>query len=371
MSFTDLRLVRRALTSSLVDSLTAPHGVDRYLELVDPHWTVNEVRGRVERIWRQTPTSATITLALNGAWAGHVAGQFVRVGAPVDGTLHTRCYSIETPPSRAGATTIEITVGAHPDGTLSPHLVRDVQPGDVLRLSQAEGEFTLPSTLPSTLVLLAAGTGITPLMGMVRTLCADRRIADVDVTLVAYAATPTEHLHTAELERLAAANPRLRVVRGCTDVPGAAELDGLFAPEHLADAAPAWRDAELFACGPNPFMAAVAEVVDAAGIGEHLHTEAFAPTFAPLPPVGTMTGSVTFASSNQRADDVTTSILDAAEGAGLRPAHGCRMGISHTCTRTKQAGCVRDLRTGDVSGPEASEIQICVSAPVGDVVVDL
>jgi ferredoxin len=84
-----------------------------------------------------------------------------------------------------------------------------------------------------------------------------------------------------------------------------------------------------------------------------------------------MTGSVTFASSNQRADDVTTSILDAAEGAGLRPAHGCRMGICHTCTRTKQAGCVRDLRTGDVSGPEASEIQICVSAPVGDVVVDL
>ena len=371
MTIVDHRLVRRALTSSLVGSLTAPHGVDRYLELVDPRWTVNEVRGRVERVWRQTPTSTTLTLALNGAWAGHAAGQFVRVGAFVDGTLHTRCYSIETPPSGAGATTIEITVGAHPDGTLSPHLAHDVRPGAVLRLSQAEGDFTLPAELPASVVLLAAGTGITPLMGMVRTLCADGRIADVDVTLVAYAATPVDHLHTAELERLAASNPRLRVVRGCTDAPGTAELDGLFHAGHLAEVAPTWSSAELFTCGPTAFMAAVAEVVDAAGATDRFHTEAFAPAFVLPPPDGATTGTITFAASDRHADDISTSVLEAAEAVGLRPAHGCRMGICHTCTRTKLAGCVRDLRTGDVSGPEAADIQICVSAPVGDVVVDL
>ena len=120
MSVIDNGLVRRVLTSSLVDSLTAPHGVDRYLELVDPRWAVNEVRGRVERVWRQTPTCTTITLSLNGAWAGHTAGQFVRVGALVDGVLQTRCYSIETPPSTAGATTIEITVGEHPAARSRP-----------------------------------------------------------------------------------------------------------------------------------------------------------------------------------------------------------------------------------------------------------
>lgn len=371
MSVIDNGLVRRVLTSSLVDSLTAPHGVDRYLELVDPRWAVNEVRGRVERVWRQTPTCTTITLSLNGAWAGHTAGQFVRVGALVDGVLQTRCYSIETPPSTAGATTIEITVGEHPGGTLSPHLVRDVQPGDVLRLSQAEGDFTLPDELPDQLVLLAAGTGITPLMGMVRTLCADRRIADVDVTLLAYAATPIDQLHAAELERLVATHPRLQVVRGCTDLPGVAELDGLFHAGHLADAAPNWRDAEVFACGSTAFMSAVADEVEAAGRSEHFHTEAFAPVFAPLPPEGATAGSITFEVSGCHADDTSSSILEAAESVGLNPAHGCRMGICHTCTRTKHSGCVRDLRTGDVSGPEAAEIQICVSAPVGDVVVDL
>ena len=76
MTIVDHRLVRRALTSSRRVAHRA-HGVDRYLESVGTvSWTVNEVRGRVERVWRQTPTSATITLALNGAGAGHAAGQF-------------------------------------------------------------------------------------------------------------------------------------------------------------------------------------------------------------------------------------------------------------------------------------------------------
>lgn len=371
MSLIERPLVRRVLTSSVVDALTTPHGIDRYLELVDPGWSIAEVRGRVDQIRRQTPTSVTLTLSLNGAWRGHEAGQFVRVGAPVDGAIVTRCYTIETPSSWPGATTIELTVGADPRGALSPHLVHGVRLGDLLRLSQAEGSFTLPDPLPERIVLVAAGTGITPFIGMIRQLCASGAIDDVAVTLIAYAATPVDQLHVAELSRMAATHPTLAVVRGCTERPGAAALDGLFVADHLDRAEPAWRDAEVFACGSNPFMTSVQQALLHADRAAHFHTEAFAPAFVPSPEDETSTGSVVFDTSGTRADDVATTILEAAELVGLEPTFGCRMGICHTCTRTKHAGCVRDLRTGTVSGPEPADIQICTSVPVGDVVVDL
>ncbi|MBS1847479.1 MAG: iron-sulfur cluster-binding domain-containing protein [Actinobacteria bacterium] len=371
MTIIDRPLVHRLLTSPLVGTLTAPHGVDRYLELVDPGMAVHDVRGRVLHIERQTPTTATITVGVNRAWSGHRAGQFVRVGATVDGVTHTRCYSIESTPTGPGPTTIAFSVGEVPGGTLSPHLVHELRPGDVLRLSPAEGDFVLPDEATPNLVLLGAGTGITPLIAMVRTLCATGRLARTDATLVAYAATPEDQLHRNELIHLAAETPGLRVVFGCTEQAGAGDLDGLFTPDHLGTAAPQWRDAELFVCGGRPFMSAVSAAVEAEGRLDHLHTEAFAPAFIAFPTDPADNGTVEFHSSRRRATDVATSILEAAEAQGLQPAHGCRMGICHTCTRTKLAGCVRNLVTGEVSGPEAAEIQICVNAPVGDVVIDL
>lgn len=371
MTILDLPVVRRVLTSSLVDTLTAPHGIDRYLELVDPVLAVHEVRGRVLAVDHTTPDTVTVTVAVNAAWRGHVAGQFVRVGAAVDGAVHTRCYSVESPSTPPGPATVSFSVGEVPGGTLSPHLVRNLRAGDVLRLSPAEGDFTLPADPPTRILLVGAGTGITPLAGMLRELCATGAVDGRDVTVLAYASTADHQLHRAEFLRLAAHHPGVRVVFGCTEAPGTGDVDGLFTADHLDVADPQWRAAELYVCGATPFMAAVTGAAEAAGRGDAVHTEAFAPTFVEPPADGTGVGTVSFTTSGRRAEQVTTSILEAAEAEGLRPAHGCRMGICHTCTRPKQAGCVRNLVTGEVSGPEPADIQICVNAPVGDVVVDL
>ncbi|MEO9224662.1 MAG: 2Fe-2S iron-sulfur cluster binding domain-containing protein, partial [Acidimicrobiales bacterium] len=83
------------------------------------------------------------------------------------------------------------------------------------------------------------------------------------------------------------------------------------------------------------------------------------------------TGSIAFARSGVTADVTGTSILDTAESVGLTPESGCRMGICHTCTRAKESGCVRNVLTGELSSDGPEDIQICISAPVGDVVVDL
>ena len=65
------------------------------------------------------------------------------------------------------------------------------------------------------------------------------------------------------------------------------------------------------------------------------------------------------------------SLLEQAEHAGLSPQFGCRMGICHTCTCRKTAGSVRNLISGEVSRADEEDIQICVSAPLGDVELDL
>ncbi len=371
MTIVDVPIVRRVLSSSILEALTAPHGVDRYLELVDPRWSIHEVRGRVVRVQRLTPDSVTFAVEVNAAWQGHTAGQFTRLGVEIDGVVHTRCYSMTSAASAAGPTTIELTVGVQPGGAVSTHLVRSLEPGAVVRLSQADGDFTLPDTLPRRLVLLAAGTGITPMLAMARTLEATAPHHDLDVTLVAYAATRNDLLFADELDRLAARHPWLHVVRGFTDETDADRTDlvGLFTPAHLDAADDAWRDAEVYVCGPAPFMRAVIDHATESGRVEHVHTEAFAP--AELPRDDATGGVVTFAGAQRTGISDGASILETAEAVGLRPLHGCRMGICHTCTRPKSSGCVRDLRTGELSGPGPSDIQICISAPVGDVTVDL
>jgi len=86
------QLSRRLLRSGLVEALTAPHGVDRYLELVRPSWSLHEARADVVEVRHQTADSVTLTLRPNESWEGFSAGQFVRLTVEIDGVREKRCY---------------------------------------------------------------------------------------------------------------------------------------------------------------------------------------------------------------------------------------------------------------------------------------
>src|SRR6185437_7260344 len=81
---------------------------------------------------------------------------------------------------------------------------------------------------------------------------------------------------------------------------------------------------------------------------------------------------ITFARSGRVIDgNGSASLLEQAESAGLRPAHGCRMGICHSCTCRKLAGVVRNGLTGAVNAEPDDDIQLCIHAPRSDVTLDL
>jgi stearoyl-CoA 9-desaturase NADPH oxidoreductase len=358
-------LTTRLLRSRAVAALASPHPVDRYLEVVNPMWAVEEVRARVESVRRETDGPlddggpvTTLTLRPTSTWRGFRAGQFVQVGVEIDGARRTRCFSISSSEA-GGEEAFTITVRAHEEGLVSKYLATEAKAGLVLHLSQADGVFTLPDELPDRVLMISGGSGITPVMSMLRTLV-DREY-DGRITFVHYARDPESTIFREELESLARReNVDLTVVH--TRRGGER-----FTPQALAGLVPDHREIATFACGP----AGLVESVRAAyGDSEQLKVEYFK-TSTLQPDPANAEGSVSFARTGRSAANSGASLLEQAEALGLTPEYGCRMGICFSCTSRKSEGTVRNVVTGATSSLPDEDIQICVSQPVGDCVVDL
>jgi ferredoxin-NADP reductase len=349
----------------LLEAVAGPHGLDRYLEQINPTFVIGECRAAVVAVEHGSKDSVTLTLRPNRAWRGLRAGQFVQVSVEIDGVRHSRCYSPASP--EGCGRELEITVKRHPDGLVSNFLADHARPGLVLGLSQADGDFHLPEARPDSILLIGAGSGITPLMAILRTLCAEEHAGQI--ALIQYAPDPDRTIYREELDRLAAENPNFTLTRSYTRAPGIGELDGHFSPTHLPQADPCFTAAETFACGPPALLDAVRGTW-ANGLEQRLHVESFVPPS--LLPVGEPgTGSIRFAGSDLEVENSGASILEQAEQAGVPAQSGCRMGICHTCTCRKLSGTVKNLLTDEVSAEPDEEIQLCISAPLSDLVIDL
>ena len=345
-------LTRRARRSPLLELLTGPHGVDRYTELVDPTWTQGDARAKVVAVRRQTPRSVTLTLEPNRAFTGFRAGQHINLTVEIDGRRRTRCYS---PASAQSARHIELTIGRHDGGVVSTYLCDHAHPGMVVGLDSVGGDFVLPAILPRRILFVSGGSGITPVMSMLRTLKAEG--FEGEVAFVHYARNEAEACYADELATMTG----IRVLHGYTR-DGQGDLVGYFDAEHLATAMP--EPDLVYVCGPPALVDAVrAHCPDAT-------SESFVPPDLTVAAEATG-GRVTFTDANVGVIDDGRPILEQAEAAGLTPESGCRMGICHSCTRRKTRGAVKNLITGAVSGADEEDVQICVSAPVGDVDIAL
>jgi ferredoxin-NADP reductase len=323
-----------------------------YLDLLDPLRAGAPLRARVVGRRAETRDAVTLVLKPGRGWRGHVPGQWVRVGVDVDGVRHWRAYSVTSRPGEA----LTITVKAIPDGLVSNHLVRRARPGMLLQLDQATGDFTLASspsrdgdgevgrTSRRKLLFVTGGSGITPVMGMLRS------HALADAVLVHSAPTADDVVFGGEL-RAMARDHRVRLVELHTDT------DGMLSTERLADLVPDLDERLVYACGPTGML----EVVEA--LVPDVVTERFRATVVE-PGDG---GAISFTKSDTViATDGATTILDAGEAAGVLMPSGCRMGICFGCVLPLKEGAVRDLRNGTVTtAGDGVLVQTCVSAAAG------
>jgi ferredoxin-NADP reductase len=402
---------RSLLRSGLLEALATPHGVDRYLDLLRPGASPGEPRSEIVDVRRQAIGSVTLTLRPDENWRGFRAGQHVGLTVEIDGVRETRYYSPACGERADGE--IELTVRMHPAGKVSRYLNEHAHPGMVVGCSAAEGEFVLARRRPERLLLISGGSGITPVMSILRTLHQEGHPGHV--TFLHYARTVRHVPYRDELERIAAGALSVQVKlvgtrEGATNRGGPRRGDarpsGRGAGNRRPDSAragsesergkrrggaganearqsdppnnrhitspllrrlvPDYEEAHTYVCGPTGLIAAVRALRNEEGIDAPLWVESFQPP--PLAPAVQVTqGSVRFARSGKRARSDGRCLLEQAEQAGLRPAHGCRMGICRMCTARKTAGSVRNLLSGEVSGGAGEDIQICVTAPVGDV----
>jgi ferredoxin-NADP reductase len=341
-------------------SLTTPLLPDDYLGLLNPLWSTRELRARVEAVHPETADAATLILRPGRDWPRHRAGQYVPLGVDVDGVRHWRTYSLTSPPTRADGC-LSVTVKAIPDGVVSPHLVHRTAPGTVVRMQAPQGEFVLPDPQPARLLFLTAGSGITPVMGMLRTLATQG--AAPDAVLVHSAPTSDTVIFGAELRALAARWPAFRLYERHTADAGRFRLDEL--PRLCTD----WTERDTWACGPTGMLDSAEAHWNAAGLTDRLHVERFRPKLLPPAAWG---GTIHFVRTGRTiVADGSTPLLSAGEAAGVPMPCGCRMGICYGCVAPLLAGQVRDLRTGEVHGEEGTLVQTCVSAPAGPVDIDL
>jgi ferredoxin-NADP reductase len=345
---------------TLAQRITTPLLPDDYLRLANPLWSARELRGRVLEVRRETVDSAT--LVIKPGWGfgfDYQAGQYMGIGLLVDGRWRWRSYSLTSSP-RKDARTVTITVKAMPEGFLSAHLVGGVKPGTIVRLAAPQGNFVLPEPPPPAVLFVTAGSGITPVMSMLRTLV--RRDQITDVIHLHSAPTAADTMFGAELEQLARDHAGYQLRLRSTRSEGRLDL------ALLDTEVPDWRARQTWACGPETMLKAVDRAWSAAGVGDNLHLEHFAVSRAAPAGAG---GTVTFAKSGKStAADAATSLMDAGEQLGVQMPFGCRMGICQSCVVGLVEGHVRDLRTGAEHEP-GTRVQTCISAASGDCVLDV
>lgn len=349
---------RRLLASSWLAPLNDRAAIDRLLQRVAPLASVNQVRARIESITPDGRDGAIIWLRANRHWQGHRAGQHVLLTAEINGVRQQRAFSLSNGHSYDGR--LRLTLRRSARGLVSAWLQQPSALGKVVELSQARGEFLLPEQVPSKLLMVAGGSGISPIAAMLENLAA-RGYAG-DILLLRAERQAQDRMSVESIAALADQLPGLRRVEHYS--AHGQRLDRAAIAAHVPDAAErAW-----FVCGPEGLQSLLQQMHGALNVAQPFRCERFAAPRA-LPVANGSTadhwvspadGGTPFAAASG------TPLLQAAEAAGLSPSFGCRAGICRTCLCQKRHGTVRNLMTGMQSDAPDEWIQLCISSAESD-----
>jgi len=346
--------------------LVSPPVFDFWLRKLNPALSWDRPLARVVARRQESRDAVTLELKPNRHFLGYVPGQHINISAEVEGVRVTRSYS---PTGILEGGVFSITVKHIPGGLISSLLCERIKVGDVLELGPgaAFGEMSLAPDLPEKILLLAAGSGITPLMSLVRQLSAQGMPADT--TLLYWTRHRDERCFTAELRAIAARQPRFRVRFLLTrDTPlKPDEATGRIDATLLLRKVPDLAKRAVFACGPFGF---VGEARHLSATASSFNAEAFTSSIPEMGDGGRV--RVELRRSGQTLELASgMPLLAALEAQGLQPMYGCRMGICQTCVCGKLAGLSQNLGTGELQAEPEQALRLCVSAARSDLVLDL
>ncbi|MCW8097124.1 2Fe-2S iron-sulfur cluster-binding protein [Streptomyces tauricus] len=334
---------------------------------------------RVREIRQETPTARTLVLedAAGGAerFDFH-PGQFFTLVTDLEGQPLRRAYSASSVP---GATRLELTVKHVEGGRFSTHAHHGLRPGDRLAVRGPSGTFHAPARAPDDLVLIAAGSGITPMMSMIRTRLSDPAAAG-RIHLLYSSRSPEDIIFGDELTRMEKDRPDLlAVTHVLTSRDGrldAERVRGWVTGLSLSDGSDGSDGAHHYVCGPDALMDTVQDVLRQLGVpDERTHQERFTGGVAAPAAVAPQELTVERDGSLVGATVVEPgqTLLDAALAAGLPMPYSCTVG---NCGE-----CMARIRGGEVTQPEHTcltpgqraegYVLTCVGCPLSKVTLDI
>ena len=325
-------------------------------------------RLRVAHIAQETPTVETYRLVpLDGDVLpfDFLPGQFLQVEVePEPGKTSRRSYTIASSPTQRAF--VEITVKREERGAVSKFMNEKLAVGDLLQIAGPFGAFTFTGSDADSIVLIAGGVGITPVMSVLRYLT--DRAWPGEIFLLYGARSTEEFVFREEIERLERRHANLHVLAAMQRTPGTVWLgpEGNLTKELVAGAVPAIAERRVHLCGPPPMMAAVRQILLDLGVADaQIHTEAFGPASLPAEnapaavtaptshgpvqappsaaniPTAVAETTVTFSVSGVAAPlSANETVLEAAEAAGVEIPYSCRVGECGVCVTRLQQGTV-------------------------------
>jgi ferredoxin-NADP reductase len=321
---------------------------------------------RVVSVLAEGFNTKTLTLKANRNWQGFVAGQHCNVTATIAGRNITRSYSISSDP--IDGRYIQITVRREAGGLMSEYLCNDIQAGDRLELGKPFGEMLLPTPMPAHLLLLAAGSGITPMMSQIRTLA--RTGMPASVTLMYWEKTNADFNFVLELQSITDQYPNFNLNLITTRVQSEQPFLGRISNELLSQVVNIDVVDQVFACGSSGFVQAATIACRSRKLP--LMSEAFTPALTQAAnaevaqyDVYLRRQGLHLSLSNQ------LPLLEQLEDAGISVSSGCRQGICNTCTCVRNSGTTADTFSGAVDNEPSQIIKLCVSRAAGNIELDL
>lgn len=333
---------------------------NRLLRRINPIWSLTGIRARVVERVEESADTVSLWLRPNRHWQDHRAGQHVLLEVEIDGVRRRRVFSLSTAARADGL--LRITLQRQAPGGVTDWLYTHASKGLIVELSVASGTFVLPESMPNRLLMIAAGSGITPLLAMLHQLADEA--SSLDIVLFQLYSETERRLFAAELTELSGRLPGLRIGAHCS-----AEHGRLGATD-LLSRVPDLARRHTLVCGPESLMTDFSAAWARLGLEDSLQTERFG---APRRPgeIGSAAQVHAVDSKQMFTQTPGSSLLEAAEAAGLQPEFGCRAGLCRTCLCRKNSGRVRNLLTGLVSSQPDEWVQLCVSVAESDVALSL
>jgi len=320
---------------------------------------------RVVEVRRETPSAVTVVLEDDEPFDFR-PGQFFTLVADVGGRSERRPYSASSVP---GSPRLELTVKQVGGGRFSTYVHRRLAVGDRLLVRGPSGSFHVDSGRE--VVLIAAGSGMTPMMSMIRTLLAEP--AGPRISLLYSNHSAEETIFATDLDRLAAEHPvRFSVTHVLTSRDGRLDVTGV---RRWVTGLDASLGAGFYLCGPEPLMATVRRALEELGIPDHrVQLERY--TTGRAAATSTVPRRMVVENNGQPVGDVVVepgqTLLDAGLAAGLPMPYSCTVGSCGECVVRLLGGEVAQQEPNCLTARQkaAGGILTCTSSPLADVTVD-